>query len=280
MLNSIYKNFYYTSAPCGAGKTTAKSNEINNSNQAYIVVGPNKNLCKEIHYKIPSSTLIYSEAFNPETATERLTKAIKDKNRIIITTHQSLILVLGRPDLDFSSYNLVVDEDLNCLTDMTIRLSCGSFEAFRSQISFIHQDNGMIKLQAIHDESLRTMVTDFLWSSKDAIELCEKLLNPAYEVIISTEEYNRLIGTDFMDRSNDFDLAILCILKVKLFESFKSCHFMTALFEASEVKHVLEHAGIQCQKKSLDLLYEKHTNGQRLNVKYFSTHNASKALLN
>lgn len=269
-------------ALAGAGKTHVMINQINQSNEKYIVLAPTIRLCDQIASGLHDVEVIHSEIEGIKSSSVELQKIISAGVRVICSTHQSFAHMIKSKDIQIENYHLIVDETPAAILEAQVLLDKDSFKFMTDLMTFTESKTfiGFTEVSAKNIDSLKHKLSKdapSLYKTGDVKHFIECVANNAYLTLIPSEMFS-----DFRIRvkENTARLDTVSLMRPEVLTGAKSCTVMSAFFDYTEFSMVMKAQGVQFDEQNIPVRYKEHTNGSRLKVKYFSSKLNSKKFAN
>lgn len=298
MLNNKVK-IEVLSAPCGSGKTYQICQEISNhTDEKYLIAVPTKILAKE-YKKLLNKTCIpfidrvdsgdYCQNKQVSKTIETTIKAhnLNEDGGVVTITQQAL--VTGKFHHLINNWTLIIDEipSIDSLKEHQIPYHYDLLTQYIDiDESFVHPK--LYKLKVVNKNILKMNSDDILKMFKPLVEDITGFFDAYVEIKCWDKNVIRREITADVDVNttygNEYNtLSIVSMLSPRFMENFKRIIIAGANFETSVAFKWWSSLNIDCVMNKLlmnKLLYQKHTNGNRLKIIWLMERDFSKTQRN
>lgn len=283
----------YSDSITGSGKTAEAINLMfEKRTENFIMVVPNKRLCKEIYNRIKERKkgervqVINQDTLNDEstsTATFFSNAFNNTTCRIIITTHVTFMNSVHNMTLytTTSKWNLIIDEELDLYTEHDITVSQMTVGLLTGHFSFIKKDENFYTVNQrryIDNYNMTTTETcdDFL-KLPSFLTLNKFVFSPRFETLILVAVYERMMACETDQRTTDVKFTGVSVLKDNFLSKFKSVLILSAFFENTIMYKLLTSLNVKLNKVEAPPKLQ-HNNSELITIHYFTESNWSKTL--
>lgn len=285
---------HYLSSLTGSGKSEHIIEKISFSNEKYLVVTPNRELCDEIFNRIvhkrddfePDKDAMVIHQITHDSPSKVLKQAIEgnigDNLRILVTTQAAFLLMINRT-VDVSEWNLILDEEMPVFVEHEINVTKNTKSILENTLDFQKTEDGFynIGLQSpMFGMNLTSgVIKDSFLNNKPFRSLVENILSDKYDTKVSEEslEFFDSIALDEGGKKFSKFYAISIMRKEILFK-FKSILVLCSFFERTITYKLLKHMGCELVPYNYVPSLKEHTNTENINIHYFFDMNWSTTL--
>ena len=256
-------------ALAGAGKTHVMINQINQSNEKYIILAPTIRLCDQIASDLNNAQVIHSEVEGIKNSSIELMRAVSDGVQVICSTHQSFAQILKSGDISINDYNLIFDEVPAALLESQLTMDQHVFDLFCSLLNFEPSTkfDGFYEISPKNIDALRTKLkaqSSEVYRHGRVKHFIECVANNAYATLIPSELFCTFKAA-LVNGSARLDTVSL--MRPEVLSGTNSTTVMSAFFNDTEFAIVMKAQGVQFDDQDVQVRYKEHTNGHRLTVK-------------
>lgn len=281
----------YSDSITGSGKTTeAIDLMFKKRKEKFIMVVPNKRLCKEIHDSIKKRDkselvqVINQDTVNGISTTTHFSKEFGNLDyRIIITTHVTFMNSVHNMSMYTtpSKWNLIIDEELALYAEHDITVSQTTVGLLTGHFSFIKKDENFYTVNQyryVDNYNMTTTETrdDFL-KLPAFLTLNKFVFSPRFETLIPVTVYDRMLACKTDIRTTDVKFTGVSVLKDNFLSKFKSVLILSAFFEHTIMYKLLTSLNVKLNKVETPQKLQ-HNNSELITMHYFTESNWSKSL--
>jgi hypothetical protein len=283
------KKLEYLSNTTGSGKTEFITNLVKiNSNQKYIMVVPNRDLCSEINQRLLDKGVDDIFIINQLT-TDKPVKTLKQavseqKNRVIITTQAAFKSAIIEGLKFKKDWNLILDEDFSPIVEHEIYLTKATIGVLTTCFDFIKVEDDEFYYDVnpnnefLNEIFVTQNLQDSILSNKAFRNLVSFSYSKSFNTRIDTTMHNRIL--EFEKDTNThkgIKFFSVSMLDVDEFFQFKSVLISSSCYEHSLSYKIFKNLGVKLIQ--IDLVDEVLCQDfSHVNIKYFTDKNWSTML--
>jgi hypothetical protein len=282
---SIYR-FYFSSAPCGAGKTfqlVKRAAEWAKTGRRIIVLQPTKELiAKTVQQELlqlPGHPAF--KVFNGDTVSGSVAAALTDylkqpddEGQIVFATHQVLPYIGFWPNKD--AWDVLIDEEIQVHRHNSYEVP-DTHRLMTDLIGLVPCNSIYSKVIVDHRAAMERIAKN---EDQDEIyeqfrELAQTLVNGHWESFVNAEKYKKLkVG-------KSKTLSVHSVLNPSVLGGFGSVFMASANFTDTMVYRLWSQQGVEFredQRLTESLRFQQHQNGHSITIKYADNRLWSKKL--
>ena len=283
------KTIEYLNNTTGSGKTEYITNIISvNTDQKYLLVVPNRELCGEIEKRLVSKGVTQIRTINQITAghpvKELKSEVCSKTTRVIITTQASFKTALIEGLKFKKEWNLILDEDFAPVIEHEIYFTKATIASLMACFEFTPSEykDGYIDVCPNHeylDEVfIKKNVQDTLLNNKPFRTLVSLSYSKSYNTMVDSSHYNRL--KDFVEADKDkngFKFYAISLLNMDDFFTFKSVTVSSSCYEHSLSYKLFKLNGVKLAQIELpdEVVVDDYSH---VTIKYYTDKNWSTQL--
>lgn len=285
----------YLSTLTGSGKSEHIIEKIAESDEKFILVAPNRELCDELYTRLifrdNTTACIENEAVvihqkKSENPSSKLKEIIQkdDDIRVIITTQSAFLLMLNNPAKKLEKWNLVFDEDVPIYKEHEVNVTKHTHRIIHDTLTFYNQYDDNFSTVALKNTAFginmgADIVKDSFLNNKVYKTLLGTILSDTYITLVSNESIDRFNNIDLDESAKKFfKFYAISLIKLEILEKFRSILFICSFFEKTLTYKLLRYMGAEMKQYAFVPESNRHLNTEHINIHYYFNTNWSTTL--